>query len=159
MAHTLGVREQHWFPLTGIIKVTGTILSSQAAVRQMLKHGNGGAIVTIASIGAHAAIPEQTNSVYCASKGAILSFTKSLSVELAQQGIRVNSISPGFFITKMTPGYLKKDLAVLEKYANSMPMKRFADRAELKSMAAFLLSPAASYITGQDIAVDGGILA
>jgi NAD(P)-dependent dehydrogenase (short-subunit alcohol dehydrogenase family) len=152
------VHQQRLFLLTAI-KVTGTILSSQAAVRQMQKHGSGGAIVTIASIGAHAGIPEQTNSIYCASKGAILAFTKSLAVELAEQGIRVNSISPGFFLTKMTPGYLKKDLAVLEKYEKSMPMKRFADRAELKSMAAFLLSPAASYITGQDVAVDGGILA
>ncbi|KAK6379434.1 hypothetical protein LTS17_006352 [Exophiala oligosperma] len=141
------------------INVTGTILSSQLAVQQMTKQGTGGAIVHVSSIGGHAGIPGQTNSIYCASKGAILAFTKSLAVELAESHIRVNSISPGFFLTNMTPGYLKQDLALLEKFESSMPMKRFADRSELKSTVAFLLSPASSYITGQDIAVDGGILA
>ncbi|KAI1621362.1 dehydrogenase with different specificitie [Exophiala viscosa] len=141
------------------INVTGTILCSQLAVQQMLKQGTGGAIVTISSIGGHGGIVGQKNAVYCASKGAILGFTKSLAVELAESGIRVNSISPGFFLTKMTPGYQAQDVALLEAFEKPIPMKRFADRSEIKSIAAFLLTEASSYITGEDIAVDGGILA
>lgn len=125
----------------------------------MLDQGRGGAIVNISSIGGHAGIPGQKNAVYCASKGAILGFTKSLAVEFATSGIRVNSVSPGFFLTQMTPGYQTKDLELLETFENLVPMKRFADRVELKTTAAFLLSPASSYITGQDFAVDGGVLA
>jgi NAD(P)-dependent dehydrogenase (short-subunit alcohol dehydrogenase family) len=125
----------------------------------MRNKGQGGSIVNIASIGGHAGIPGQQNAVYCASKGAILSFTKSLAVELAQEGIRVNSVSPGFFLTKVTPGYLTQDVARLEGFERLVPMGRFADRYELKSLVAFLLTPAASYITGEDIAVDGGVLA
>lgn len=125
----------------------------------MLKQGGGGSIVTISSIGGHAGIPRQKNAVYCASKGAILAFTKSLGVELAENGIRVNSISPGFFLTNVTPGYVEKDVARLESFEEPIPLRRYADRAELKSIVAFLLTEASSYITGEDIAVDGGVLA
>lgn len=139
--------------------MSGTIYAAQLAAQQMQKHNKGGSIVNISSIGGHAAIPKQLNAVYCASKGAVLGFTRSLAVEFGTQNIRVNSISPGFFLTRCTPGYVEKDLARLESYMDPIPMKRFADRAELKSMVAFLMTPAASYITGEDIAVDGGVLA
>ncbi|EXJ85256.1 hypothetical protein A1O3_05931 [Capronia epimyces CBS 606.96] len=141
------------------INLTGTILCTQLAVKQMLQQGNGGSIVTISSIGGHAGIPQQKNAVYCATKGAILGFTKSLAVEMAEHGIRVNSISPGFFLTNVTPGYPQKNVALLESYVQKIPVKRFADRSELKSIVAFLLTEASSYITGEDIAVDGGVLA
>jgi NAD(P)-dependent dehydrogenase (short-subunit alcohol dehydrogenase family) len=119
----------------------------------------GGSIVTIASIGAHKGIAGQANSVYCASKGAVLAFTKSLAVEVAPSNIRVNSISPGYFLTNMTPGYAAKDLQKLEQFGQLPPLKRIADRAELKSLVVFLLSEAGSYVTGGDFLVDGGILA
>lgn len=125
----------------------------------MLEHKRGGAIVNISSIGGHAGIPGQQNAVYCATKGGVLGFTKSLATEYAKAGIRVNSISPGFFLTKATPGYPEQDVPRLKLFESLVPMRRFADRYELKSFVAFLLTDAASYITGEDIAVDGGVLA
>lgn len=125
----------------------------------MITQKTGGSIVTVASIGGHKGIAGQSNAVYCASKGAVLSFTKSFAVEVAKHGIRVNSVSPGYFLTSMTPGYVAKDLKLLEQFEALPPLKRIADRAELKSLVPFLLSDASSYITGTDILVDGGILA
>lgn len=125
----------------------------------MRNSGEGGSIVNISSIGGHAGIPQQLNAVYCASKGAILGFTKSLAVELARDRIRVNSVSPGFFLSRVTPGYIDGDVSRLENFERMVPMGRFADRHEIKSTVAFLLTPAASYITGEDIAIDGGVLA
>lgn len=141
------------------INVLGTILCTQIVAGVLRKEGRDGAIVNISSIGGHAGIPGQLNAVYCASKGAILGFTKSLAIEFARTGIRVNSVSPGFFLTKATPGYVDGDVALLQSFEQKVPMGRFADRHELKSMVAFLLTPASSYITGEDIAVDGGVLA
>lgn len=115
--------------------------------------------MTIASIGAHSAIALQSNAVYCASKGAVLAFTKSLAVEVAPLGIRVNSISPGYFLTNMTPGYAKGDVEMLEQFERLPPLRRIADRSELKALVVFLLSEAGSYVTGADFLVDGGILA
>ncbi|EXJ96364.1 hypothetical protein A1O1_01490 [Capronia coronata CBS 617.96] len=141
------------------VNVLGTMAVTQLATQQMVKQGRGGAVVSISSIGGHVNIPGQTNAPYSASKGAILSFTKALAVELADRNIRVNSVSPGFFLTKITPGYLAGDVERLMGFENSVPMGRFADRRELKSVVAFLLTSASSYITGQDLAVDGGVLA
>lgn len=85
-------------------------------------------------------------------------FAKSAASELAKHSIRINSISPGFFLTPMTPGYLAKDLARLNGFESHIPLGRFADRAECKSTLVMLLSDAGSYITGQDVVVDGGVL-
>jgi NAD(P)-dependent dehydrogenase (short-subunit alcohol dehydrogenase family) len=68
----------------------------------MTIQNTGVSIVTVASIDGHKAISGQSNAVHCASKGAVLSFTKSFSVEVARDGIRVNSVSPGYFLTNMT---------------------------------------------------------
>lgn len=125
----------------------------------MLAQGQPGSIVNVASIGGHGGVPGQLCSIYCASKGAILAFTKSLAVELAEQRIRVNSISPGYILTSMIPGYLARNVAQLNYWEQSIPMKRIADRAELKSLVAFLLSPASSYMTGEDVIVDAGVSA
>ncbi|KAL2202843.1 dehydrogenase with different specificitie [Sarocladium strictum] len=141
------------------INVQGTMFASQLALKHMKESGRGGAIVNISSIGAHGGIPGQQNAVYCASKGAVSAFTRSLAIEYAQQGVRINSVSPGFFLAKMTPGYLEGDVARLRSFESIVPMGRFADRSELKSIVAFLLTPASSYITGEDILVDGGVQA
>lgn len=81
-------------------------------------------------------------------------------MELAPKGIRVNSVSPGFFITEMSPGYREGDWARLEGFAAGIPLgMRMADRGEAKAVVPFLLSAAGAYVTGTDLVVDGGVLA
>jgi NAD(P)-dependent dehydrogenase (short-subunit alcohol dehydrogenase family) len=93
---------------------------------------------------------------YSASKGGVAQLTKSLAIAYAPDGIRVNAVAPGFFPTKMT----RDVLAAAEKQiARVVPMGRVGGDTELMGAAVFLLSPAAAYVTGQVLAVDGGMAA
>lgn len=94
---------------------------------------------------------------YVSSKGAISQFTKALAVELAQSGINVNAIGPGYFKTELTMPLFKDE----EKVAwmkSRIPFKRIGEPEDLKGVAVFLASKASDYITGQTIYVDGGWL-
>lgn len=115
----------------------------------------GGRIVNVASMAAHLGFTDV--SAYCASKAAVLGITRSLSVEWAKDGILVNSVSPGWFPSEMNKQVM--DPARNEKILARMSLARYGEPEELASMVHFLCSPASSYITGQDFAVDGGALA
>ena len=111
------------------------------------------AIVSVSSIGGVVGLPKV--AVYSASKGAIVTFTKSLSIEWAPFNIRVNAVCPGFVETDMTRGLLSKQ--DLKGYIISkIPLKRIAKPSEIANAVLFLVSPASSYITGQCLIVDGG---
>ncbi|KAK5294190.1 hypothetical protein LTR99_009588 [Exophiala xenobiotica] len=139
------------------VNVMGTYLSAQLAVKQMQKQKSGGSIVMIASIAARAAIPSQRLSVYGASKGAIRALCRQLAVELGPLGIRVNSISPGYIETEMTRGLAATNPELLSVFGSAAPLQRMGDRADLKTIAAYLLSDAAAYTTGSDVLVTGGL--
>lgn len=94
---------------------------------------------------------------YCTSKGAVLALTRGLAVEWAQDNICVNSIAPGWFRSKMTEAIVDPERE--QKILNRMPLHAYGDTRDLGAMACFLCGPGASYITGQDFAVDGGALA
>lgn len=122
--------------------------------RHMLRAG-GGSIVNIASIAAHRGVPR--TAIYTVSKHGVLALTRTLAAEWATRGVRVNAISPGFF---MTP--LNRDKMAPERKEAALrrtPMHRFGELDELVGAAIYLASPAASYVTGETIAVDGGFLA
>lgn len=123
-----------------------------AAIRPMLR-ARSGRIITIGSITASFGSPG--NASYAASKGAMLGYVKSLSVELARKGIAVNYIAPGYVDTDMLSPYAK-DRVSIEK---QIPMRRFADPAEVAGLVRFLLEPEAAYITGSVISIDGGLSA
>ncbi|KAK5555319.1 hypothetical protein LTR46_006949 [Exophiala xenobiotica] len=139
------------------VNVMGTYLSAQLAVKQMQKQKSGGSIVMIASIAARAAIPSQRLSVYGASKGAIRALCRQLAVELGPLGIRVNSISPGYIETEMTRGLAATNPELLSVFGSAAPLQRMGDRADIKTIAAYLLSDAAAYTTGSDVLVTGGL--
>jgi 3-oxoacyl-[acyl-carrier protein] reductase len=116
-----------------------------------LSHKSG-AIVNVSSIVAVTGNAGQ--SAYVAAKAGVIGLTKSLAQEFSSRKIRVNAIAPGFIDTDMTQGLQD---AVKEQYLRRVPLGRFGAPAEVAEVAVFLASDAASYITGQVLAVDGGL--
>jgi gluconate 5-dehydrogenase len=137
---------------------TGCFLMSQAAGREMMRAGRGGSIVNIASVAGLAGMTADVLDAvgYSASKGAIIALTRDLAVKWAPNGIRVNAIAPGFFDTRLSHSLLERTRAKVERIT---PMGRIGRPGELSGVAVFLASAAASYVTGQVLAVDGGMTA
>lgn len=131
----------------------GLIHTSQAYYE--LQKNKGGSIINIASILAHSVIP--ATGSYCASKGAVLQITRSMAVEWARKKIRVNAICPGFFEAGMASDH-NKSLSVEARLKSTIPMGRLGKSDDLTGAAIFLASSASSYLTGQSIVVDGGVL-
>lgn len=116
----------------------------------------GSSILINASWTPHRGLPG--SALYTASKAAVASLAKALAAELAEQGIRVNAISPGYINTAQ---FNEKQLSMADTLLrkNTVPLKRFGQPDEIAQVVRFLTSPAASYINGQDIIVDGGMTA
>jgi 2-deoxy-D-gluconate 3-dehydrogenase len=142
------------------LNLKGAFFHAQAAAKQMIAQGSGGAIVNIASVdGLH---PTGALAHYDASKAGLIMVTKSLAKELGPRGIRVNAIAPGGV---QTPGAMAASASVPaasgEPTANPMagiPLGRMAQPDEIATVALFLASPAASYMTGSLVVADGGLL-
>ncbi len=130
----------------------GTFLASKAALRDMVR-ARGGRIINITSVVGVTGNAGQAN--YSAAKAGIIGFTRSLAQEVASRGITVNAVAPGFVLTDMTAGLTEEQKgAILQR----IPMGRYGEAAEIASVVAFLASDAASYITGQVLNVDGGLV-
>lgn len=136
----------------------GSFFSAQLAADHMLKHSRPGSIVLIASITAHVNLPGFRMAGYNMSKGGVKMVAKALSAELAPKGIRINTISPAFIATNQTK--VVRDAvpkAVGDLMDNAPPMARIGQASEVSPAAVYLLSDAASYTTGADILITGGI--
>ena len=133
------------------VNVNGVIYCCREAARIMVEKGSG-SIINMCSMSAHIYNVPQKATYYAATKGAVLSFTRSLACELAPKGVRVNCISPGYHMTEMAKQWTECHPIWLER----IPMGRFADRYELSGTVIYLASEASSYVTGAEIVVDGG---
>lgn len=131
--------------------LTGTFLCARESVKHMYR--TGGAIVMVASTSGVAGRAGQPN--YSASKGGIIALTKSMAGEVADRGIRVNAVAPGFIQTKMTRSVPKMQL---DEALGAIPLGRIGEPADIGAAAAFLASPQAGYITGKVLTVDGGMI-
>ena len=135
------------------INLTGVFLTAQAAAKQMLKQGFG-SIINTASMSGHIVNVPQPQCSYNASKAGVTQLTKSMAVEFATRGVRVNSISPGYIGTELiTSSELLKPL--IEKWEAMSPMKRLGKPEELQAIAVYLAGDASSFTTGSDFIIDG----
>ena len=151
---TLRVSEEKWSELLDT-NLTGVLRACQA-FHDPLAANQCGRIINIASLGSYLSFHQV--AAYCAAKTAILSLTRSLACEWAEDGISVNAIAPGVFPTEMN-GHLVLNTARGQEILMRTPMRRFGRPEELVGIAVSLASDAASFLTGQCIAVDGGYLA
>ena len=138
------------------VNLKGVFLTGQAAARQMVAQGGGGTIINMSSVNAVMAIPSITP--YVVAKGGVNQLTKTMSISLADKGIRVNGIGPGSIMTDV----LKKvanDKAAMDKIMMRTPLGRVGEPDEIAKVAVFLASDDSSYITGQTIYPDGGRMA
>ncbi|MFD1714816.1 SDR family NAD(P)-dependent oxidoreductase [Amnibacterium flavum] len=136
------------------INSTGVFRSCRAEARPMLAAGSG-AIVNIASMSGHIVNRPQSQATYNASKAAVIMLTKSVAVEWAARGVRVNSVSPGYVETALTA----RSRAMperLDAWLQATPMGRLGQPEEIAAAVLFLVSDAASFVTGSDLSIDGG---
>jgi NAD(P)-dependent dehydrogenase (short-subunit alcohol dehydrogenase family) len=143
-----------WATIVGT-NLTGTFRACQVFARAMIDRG-WGRIINIASLSSFVALFEV--AAYTASKAGVAGLTKALAIEWGQRGVNVNAIAPGVFMTPLNRTMLE-NTARGEEYRLRTPLKRFGRVEELGGAAVFLASEAASFVNGQVLVVDGGLLA
>jgi len=146
----IDMKEDDWDAVLNI-NLKSAFLCTKAATRPMLK-ARSGRIINIASISGQIGLPGQAN--YSASKAGMIGLTKAVAKEVAKRGVTVNAIAPGFIRTAMTD---KLSPEVVKGYEDAIPMKVLGLPEDIANSTLFLASDLASYITGQVIAVNGGL--
>ena len=147
------------------VNAKGVFFCLQNAAKQMIEQSNGGRIINIASI-AGRGFSGTSNAAYSASKGAVISLTKTAAQQLAKHDITVNSICPGVTTTEIVDGLVKTRAeargisveAMVKEMTDNIPLKRANEPEDIAAMAIFLASSGARNITGQSYNVDGGLV-
>jgi glucose 1-dehydrogenase len=136
------------------VNLRGSFLCAQQAIRHWLDTGSPGAIVDVSSV--HQVIPKPRFAGYSVSKGGMQNLTRTLALEYAARGIRVNGIGPGATVTPINRSWID-DPVKREMVESHIPMRRAGTSEEMAAATAWLLSDEAAYITGQTLFVDGGL--
>jgi NAD(P)-dependent dehydrogenase (short-subunit alcohol dehydrogenase family) len=152
----VGVEDEslEWFRLAMEVNVTAIWHLSKLIAPSMIDQG-AGAIVNVASMLGHVGSTPVKQAHYCASKGAVVNLTRELALQWARKGIRVNALCPGWFPSEMTEG-MESDEASRRFITANSPIPRMGELHELDGALLLLASPAATFLTGQSIIVDGG---
>lgn len=156
MASTADCTEEN-FDRTLAINLKGLWLCMRQEIQQMLKQGTGGTIVNMSSVAGLVGFPNLP--AYVASKHGVVGLTKAAALEVAQRGIRINSICPGVIHTEMIDRITGNDPAVEKQFTDLEPMGRMGTPEEIAAGALWLCSSASSFVTGHALAVDGGLVA
>lgn len=151
-ADFLEVTEADWDAVIAV-NLKGAFLVGQAAARAMAAHG-GGAIVNMSSVNGVLAIPSIAS--YNVSKGGIDQLTRAMALALADRGIRVNAVAPGTIATELAKNAVLGSEEAKQRIMSRTPLRRLGEPAEIAAVVAFLLSDAASYLTGEIVYADGG---
>ena len=155
LVSTMEMTEDQWERIISV-NMKSIFLCSQAVGRHMIKRKRG-KIINIASVGAHGGIPKMV--AYCSSKGGVVSFTRAIAVEWAKYNIRVNSISPGMTETPLVQKLREQSPKTFEQRRKLIPLRRSGQVQDIANLVVFLASEKSDYISGQDIIIDGGLLA
>ena len=151
-ADFLDITEADWDAVLDV-NLKGSFLVGQAVARAMVA-GGGGAIVNMSSVNGVLTIP--TIASYNASKGGINQLTRVMALALADRGVRVNAVAPGTIATELAKNAVLTSDEARRRILSRTPMRRLGEPAEIADVVAFLLSDAASYMTGEIVTVDGG---
>jgi glucose 1-dehydrogenase len=136
------------------VNLTGAFFCAREVIRHFVEANKRGSIINITSV--HELIPKPQFLAYSVSKGGMRSLTRTLALEYAARGIRINSVAPGATVTPINRGWINdpEKRALVESH---IPMRRAGEPGEMAAAAAFLCSDEAAYITGQTLFVDGGL--
>jgi glucose 1-dehydrogenase len=136
------------------VNLRGAFLCAREAIKRFLDDGRGGSIVNVSSV--HQVIPKPSYLGYSVSKGGMQNLTRTLALEYAERGIRVNGVGPGATVTPINRAWID-DPVKREMVESHIPMRRAGTADEMAGVCCFLASDDAAYITGQTIFVDGGL--
>lgn len=152
MGRALDMEEEEWDRVVGT-NLKGAWLTAREVGRHMMKHGQGGRIVNIASI---LGLTSGRRALsYSASKAGVIAMTRNMALELGDTGIRVNAIAPGYVITDLNRDFLLGKGG--DRIKSRVPLGRFGDAEDLDGVLLLLAGPGANYITGSVFVVDGGL--
>jgi sorbose reductase len=155
---SLDVTPESWRRVIDI-NLTGTFLCCQALGRACRDDGHAGAIVNVSSMSGRVVNVPQHQTSYNASKAAVDQLTKSLAVEWAELGVRVNAVAPGYFLSDMTRQFTEANPELAERWREMIPAGRMGEPRDLDGLVVYLCSDASEYIVGQSIVIDGAYTA
>ena len=151
-AMLLDLSERDWDRIVDT-NLKGAWLVARGAAEQMIRHGDGGSIINIASVLGMSA--QKGTGAYAAAKAGLLHLTRAMALEWARHNIRVNAIAPGYYRTEMAKDYLDSDVG--QKMIKRIPQRRLGNPAEMNGAILLLASAASTYMTGSVLTVDGGL--